>query len=118
MRPASSPLTASTDTTPARTARAPGGEIDHIDAVSGGGGHARDEHDLRLPQLQRDQARRIAAHRVATSPAADGPGRRALLRVEHRGALVLLGLRGGGRIAGAADGCPRALCELILPVEP
>src|SRR5689334_11669459 len=48
---------------------------------------------------------------------ADGPGRAALLRVEHRRAAVLLGLGGGGRIAGAADRLPGGLGELVLAVE-
>src|SRR3954447_13240438 len=46
--------------------------------------------------------------------AADGPGLGAALRVQLRCAGVLLGLRGGGGIAGAADGLPGLLVELVL----
>src|SRR5205085_1002568 len=45
---------------------------------------------------------------------ADGPGVRAAALHERRGALVLLGLRGGGGVAGAADGLPGLLVELVL----
>ena len=48
--------------------------------------------------------------------AADGPGARAGLRVEQRGAVVLLGLRGLRGQAGAADRGPGADVELVLAV--
>src|SRR3954454_7129302 len=51
------------------------------------------------------------------STTADGPGRAALLRVEHRRAAVLLGLGRGGGVAGAADGRPGGPRELVLAVE-
>ena len=48
------------------------------------------------------------------SGSADRPGARAAAAVEKRGAIVLLGLRGGGGIAGAADRGPGAVVELVL----
>src|SRR3954470_5590245 len=46
--------------------------------------------------------------------AAGGPGLRTALRVQLRCAGVLLGLRGRGRVAGAADRLPGLLVELVL----
>src|SRR4051795_12616082 len=51
---------------------------------------------------------------VSLRGGAVGPGRRALALQQERGAAVLLALRRGRRIAGAADGLPRRAIELVL----
>ena len=48
------------------------------------------------------------------SRSADRPGARAAAAVKQRGAIVLLGLRGGGGVAGSADRGPRPVVELVL----
>src|SRR5689334_16951561 len=57
------------------------------------------------------------ARECSRSAPADGPRRAALLGVEHRRALVLLGLGGLGGVARAADALPRLQRELVLAVE-
>src|SRR5687767_8154215 len=61
-----------------------------------------------------NSARKAAASMRAGTLPADGPGRRAPLRVQRGGALVLLGLGGRGRVARAADALPGLLVELVL----
>ena len=53
----------------------------------------------------------------APPPSADGPGRRAGARVEHRRAAILLGLGRRGGVAAAADARPGAVVELVLAAE-
>src|SRR3954451_12001831 len=62
-------------------------------------------------------ARRSVTRRRMSGAAADRPVAGAAARHEHGRALVLLGGARGGRIAGAADGLPRRLRELVGAVE-
>src|SRR5262249_49760971 len=68
------------------------------------------------PDRESGRPHRSYGHRRRTPGrlAADGPGTGAGLRVEERGAVVLLRFRGSGGIAGAAYGFPGAVVELVL----
>ena len=86
----------------------------------GGGGGSGSARSLAfVGRLRRSSTGNSSTQRpwASSLATADGPGRGALARVEHRGALVLLGLAGGGRVAAAADALPGAERELVLAVE-